>query len=341
MQAVEITSPGVVNIVERPAPALAAGEALLRVRRVGFCGTDLSSYRGVNPLVAYPRVPGHEIGATIEQLSPEIEGPWQLGQRVLVIPYTNCGECSACRAGRNNCCARNQTLGVQREGAMTELIAVPIAKLIASERLSLPELALVEPLTIGFHAAARGRVTSADTVAVIGCGAIGLGVIAGAAFRGARVIAIDVDDQKLALARQCGAAETINSATHELHERLQSFTAGHGPHVVVEAVGSPATFRLAVDEVAFAGRVVYIGYAKAPVEYDTKLFVLKELDILGSRNALPGDFADVVRMLEAGTFPVESVITQTVDFASAAEAFRLWSEAPASVTKIQLAIGDD
>ena len=341
MKAVEITTPGVVNIVERPEPTLAAGEALLRVRRVGFCGTDLSSYRGVNPLVAYPRVPGHEIGATIEQLGSGVGTPWQVGQRVLVIPYTNCGACTACHAGRTNCCARNQTLGVQREGAMTELIAVPVTKLITSKQLSLPELALVEPLTIGFHAAARGRVTAEDTVAVIGCGAIGLGVIAGAAFRGARVIAIDVDVQKLALARKCGAAETINSASHDLHERLQSLTDGHGPNVIVEAVGTPATFRLAVDEVAFAGRVVYIGYAKAPVEYDTKLFVLKELDILGSRNALPGDFADVVRMLEAGTFPVESVITQTVDFASAAEAFRQWSEAPASVTKIQLAIGDD
>jgi len=341
MKAVEITSPGVVNIVERPAPTLAAGEALLRIRRVGFCGTDLSSYRGVNPLVAYPRVPGHEIGAVIEQLAPDVKGSWRLGQQVLVIPYTNCGQCAACRTGRTNCCARNQTLGVQREGAMTELIAVPVAKLIASERLSVAELALVEPLTIGFHAAARGRVTSADTVAVIGCGAIGLGVIAGAAFRGARVIAVDVDDQKLALARRCGAAEAINSAASDLHASLQSLTGGHGPDVIVEAVGSPATFRLAVDEVAFAGRVVYIGYAKAPVEYDTKLFVLKELDILGSRNALPGDFADVVRMLEAGSFPVESVITQTVDFAAAAEAFRQWSETPASVTKIQLAIGDD
>lgn len=341
MKAVEITSPGVVNVVDRPAPTLGPGEALLRIRRVGFCGTDLSSYRGVNPLVAYPRVPGHEIGATIEQLGPGVDSHWQLGQQVLVIPYTNCAQCAACRTGRTNCCARNQTLGVQREGAMTEFIAVPASKLIASAQLTLQELALVEPLTIGFHAAARGRVTSADTVAVIGCGAIGLGVIAGATFHGARVIAVDVDDQKLALARRCGAAEAINSAADDLHAALQSLTEGHGPDVIVEAVGSPATFRLAVDEVAFAGRVVYIGYAKAPVEYDTKLFVLKEIDILGSRNALPGDFADVVRMLEAGGFPVDSVITQTVDFAATAEAFRHWSESPASVTKIQLAIGDD
>jgi L-galactonate 5-dehydrogenase len=341
MKAVEITSPGVVNVVERPLPSPGPGEALLRVRRVGFCGTDLSSYRGLNGLVTYPRVPGHEIGATIEELGAGVGAPWHAGQRVLVIPYNSCGQCAACRAERPNCCARNQTLGVQREGAMTEQIVVPVSKLIASERLSLTELALVEPLTIGFHAVARGRVAAGDAVAVLGCGAIGLGVIAAAAQRGARVMAVDVDDQKLAFARRCGATETINSSTSDLHELLLGLTAGRGPDVVFEAVGSPATFRLAVDEVAFAGRVVYIGYCKAPVEYETNLFVLKELDLLGSRNALPSDFAEVVRMLEAGGFPVDAVVTQTVGFEEAADAFRRWSDDPSGVTKIHLALDDD
>jgi threonine dehydrogenase-like Zn-dependent dehydrogenase len=224
---------------------------------------------------------------------------------------------------------------------MTELISVPVAKLIASDRLSLQELALVEPLTIGFHAVERGRMISGETVAVLGCGAIGLGVIAGAAFRGTRVIAIDVDDQKLTLARKCGAMEAINAAAENLHARLLELTDGSGPAVVVEAVGNPVTFRQAVEEVAFAGRVVYIGYAKAPVEYDSKLFVLKELDILGSRNALPADFKNVVAMLEAGMFPVDDVVTETVEFEAAADAFRRWSDAPGGVTKIQLAIGDE
>lgn len=341
MKALEITSAGVARLVERPEPTLAFGEALLRVRRVGFCGTDLNIYRGINPLVTYPRVPGHEIGAKIERLAPDVDGPWRIGQQVLVMPYFNCGVCVACRTGRTNCCARNQTMGVQREGAMTELIAVPASKLLASDSLSLQELALVEPLTIGFHAVARGRVATDETVAVLGCGAIGLGVIAGASFRGARVIAIDLDDQKLALARKCGATATINSATENLHDALLALTAGEGPNVVVEAVGHPATFRQAVDEVAFAGRVVYIGYAQAPVEYDTKLFVMKELDILGSRNALAADFADVVRMLEAKAFPVDEVITRTVGFDDAVDAFRQWSDDPARVTKIQLTIGDE
>ncbi len=340
MKAVEFTAPGFMRLVDRPEPTPRAGEVLLRVRRVGCCGTDLSSYRGVNPLVSYPRVPGHEIGATIERLGPGVEGPWRPGQNVLVIPYNSCGACSACRAGRPNCCACNETLGVQREGAMSELIAVPAAKLIRSERLSLKELALVEPLTIGFHAAARGRVSATDAVAVLGCGAIGLGVIAACKFRSAQVIGVDVDDRKLALASKCGANWTINSQATGLHERLLVLTGGMGPDVVVEAVGSPATFRLAVAEASFAGRVVYLGYSKTSVEYDTTQFVLKELDILGSRNALASDFADVVRMLEAGGFPAEEVVTHSVSMAEAADAFRLWSESPVSVTKIQVVMGE-
>jgi L-galactonate 5-dehydrogenase len=342
MKAVELTAPGVVRVVDRPEPVPKEGEVLVRVRRVGCCGTDLSSFRGINPLVSYPRVPGHEIGATIERLGPGVDGPWRPGQNVLVIPYNNCGRCSACHAGRPNCCAHNETLGVQREGAMTELIAVPASKLIASDRLSPKELALVEPLTIGFHAAGRGRVTAEDAVAVLGTGTIGLGVVAGCAFHGAYVIAVDVDDAKLALAKRCGASHTINSIKADVHEELCKLTAGQGPQVVVEAVGLPATFRLGVEEVCHAGRVVYLGYSKARVEYDTTQFVLKEIDILGSRNALPGDFADVVRMLEAGKFPVDAVVTHSVPIEEAADAFRQWSDDPASVTKIQVILaGED
>jgi threonine dehydrogenase-like Zn-dependent dehydrogenase len=337
MKAIELTAPGDIRVVDRREPMPKAGEVLLRVRRVGFCGTDLSSYRGINPLVSYPRVMGHEIGATIERIGPGVEGQWRAGQNVLVIPYTSCGECSACRAGRFNCCARNETLGVQREGAMTELITAPVSKLIASEKLSAKELALVEPITIGFHAAGRGRVTADDTVAVLGCGTIGLGVVAGCGFHGARVIAIDIDDKKLALAKRY----TINSATSDVHEKLRSLTASQGPDVIIEAVGSPATFRMAVEEVCYAGRVVYLGYSKAHVEYDTTKFVLKELDILGSRNALPCDFADVVRMLEAGGFPVDDVVTRSVRIDETAGAFRHWSDDPASATKIQVVMSGE
>ena len=211
---------------------------------------------------------------------------------------------------------------------------MPWEKLFGSDSLSAGELALVEPLTVGGHAVDRGEVTGDDVVAVLGCGTMGLGAVAGAAFRGARVIAVDIDEAKLALAKTAGAASVINSAAADLHESLRALTDGDGPDVVIEAIGLPQTFRAAVDEVAFAGRVVYIGYAKQPVEYDTKEIVRKELDIRGSRNALAGDFSRVIRMLEAGRFPVDQVVTRVVPFAQAGDALAAWRDDPPAYTKI-------
>lgn len=338
MQALVIQAPGETAVVELDQPTPAAGEVLVRVHRLGFCGSDLSTYRGVNPLVGYPRIPGHEVGATIAALGREVPDTWQVGQEVLVLPYTSCGKCAACRRRRFNCCQFNQTLGVQRDGALAEFITAPVEKLLTAPKLSLAELALVEPLTIGFHAVDRGQVAAVDTVAVLGCGAIGLGAIAGAAVRGARVIAVDIDEQKLALAQKCGAALAIHSGNESLHDRLQQLTGGHGPEVVIEAIGLPQTFQAAVSEVSFAGRVVYIGYAKAPVEYETKYFVMKELDIRGSRNATPDDFRAVIALLEGGTFPVADVITHTCTLAEAGDLLRQWSERPAEFTKIQVIV---
>jgi len=335
MKAIEITEPGKVCLSEREKPTPKSGEVLLRVNRVGYCGSDLGAFKGLNPLVTYPRVPGHEIGATIAELGEGVTG-WSVGQEVLVIPYSSCGKCSACLKQRYNCCMNNETLGVQRDGALCEFAVAPVEKLIASEKLSLEELALVEPLTVGFHAVSRGQVTKSDTVAVIGCGAIGLGVIAGVNFRGARAIAIDIEDSKSAVAKSCGANEFVNSKTENVSERLKELTDGHGPDVIIEAVGHPMTYRMAVEEVCFAGRVVYIGWAKAPIEYETKFFVLKELDIRGSRNALPVDFEEVIKMLEGGTFPLDHVITKTVSLNDAPAAMESWAADPASITKIQI-----
>jgi threonine dehydrogenase-like Zn-dependent dehydrogenase len=192
---------------------------------------------------------------------------------------------------------------------------------------------------VGFHAVDRGHVAATDTVLVLGCGMIGLGAISGAALgRGARVIAVDIDDAKLALASKAGAAETINSGTDTLHDRLQALTGGDGPDVAIEAVGLPSTFRAAVDEVCFAGRVVYIGYAKEPVAYETKYFILKELDVRGSRNATAKNFADVVAVLESGRYPVAETITRTVPFPEAGRALAAWAVDPGRVTRIHVEI---
>lgn len=329
MRAVVLKESGVAAIENVADASETAEEVLLKVRMIGLCGSDLNSFRGKNPMVSFPRIPGHEIGATVVSGSSSLLP----GTYVTVVPYTHCGACASCLRGRPNACQFNQTLGVQRDGALTEYISVPGSKLITG-KLSVKELCLVEPLTVGFHAIARGRVTSSDTVAVIGCGGVGLGAVAGSRERGATTIGIDVDEDKLALAKLAGAKYVINTKTENLHERLMELTDGRGPDVIVEAIGLPQTFVAAVEEVAFTGRVVYIGYTKEPVAYETRLFVQKELDVLGSRNALPEDFVAVVRMLEEKRFPVEAAVSSIIPMEAVPEALLAWSANPARVKKI-------
>lgn len=337
MKAFQIEAPGAGQTIDVPdMTGPREGEVLLRVELVGMCGTDLSTFRGGNAMVTFPRIPGHEVAATVVEGGAEFPD----GTRVTVSPYTSCGKCASCRRGRNNACERNQTMGVQRDGAMQEFISVPATRLYAA-KLSLKELCLVEPLTVGAHAAARGRVTADDFVGVFGCGGIGLGAIAAAAFRGASTIAIDMDDKKLDVAKKAGAAHLINTGREDLHARLQEITNGHGPDVMIEAIGLAATFRAAVEEVAFTGRVVYIGYAKEPVSYETRLFVQKELDILGSRNALPEDFRQVIQMLEAGRFPVDETVSAIIAPEEAATMLGEWSTHPQRYTKIIVRFGPE
>ena len=205
-------------------------------------------------------------------------------------------------------------------------------------KLTLKELCLVEPLTVGFHAVARGRVTAEDTVAIWGCGGVGLGVVAAASSRRARTICIDVDDEKLELARIAGAQFTINSTREPLHDRLLEITEGRRPDVAIEAIGNAGTFRAAVEEVAFTGRVVYIGYTKEPVICETRLLVQKELDILGSRNAQPEDFAAVIKLLETRRFPVDQAASLVVPLEQAADALRYWSDNPSRFRKIMVSM---
>lgn len=334
MRALVIKKPGEVSIESVPEPTVDHEKVLLRIRMVGLCGSDLNTYRGRNPMVQFPRILGHEIAATIVEGSLSLPG-LAVGANVTMSPYTNCGKCASCVRGRPNACAFNETLGVQRDGALTQFITMPEEKLYPAP-LSIKELCLVEPLTVGFHAVARGRVTAADKVAVLGCGGVGLGAIAASHFAGATTIAVDLDDEKLRIAKKAGAIHTVNTGTRPVHEQLLELTDGRGPDVVIEAVGHPQTFRTAVEEVAFTGRVVYIGYANEPVAYETKLFVQKELDILGSRNALPADFQTVIQMLRAGKFPVEDAVGSIIPLDEVPGILDSWSVNPAKFKKIMV-----
>ena len=334
MKALQISETKQLGVIELTTPQPADGEVLLRINYVGFCGSDLNTYRGRNALALKPVIPGHEISATVEAVGEGVPAKFLKGQVVTVDPYTACGNCPSCRRRRPNACQHNETLGVQRNGAMREFICVPWQKVIPAEGLSQRDVALIEPMSVGFHAVDRGQVTDSDTVLVIGCGMIGVGAIVRASLRGAMVIAMDLDDDKLALARELGASATINSGTDDVHARLQALTDGAGPDVVVEAVGAAVTYATAVNEVAFTGRIVCIGYAPTDVTLATKFFVQKELDIRGSRNALPDDFRAVIRYLRRGTCPTERLVSAVVRPEEAADAMQKWDAAPGRVFRI-------
>lgn len=333
MQALSLDRPGELRIVDLPEPAAGPGEVALDIAFIGYCGSDLTSYRGLNPLIGYPRVPGHEISATVAVLGDGVSG-LRIGQPVTVLPYFNCGACNACRMGRPNACKNNQTMGVQREGAMTRRVVVPAEKVIPVDGIPQRDLALVEPLAVGFHAVRRGEVTANDAVVVLGCGMIGLGVVLGAARLGARVIAVDLSPAKLDAARILGAADGIDASRQDVAAEVRRLLGEDGPSVVIEAVGAGVTFRQAIDLVGSCGRVVYVGYAKAEVSYDTKQFLLKEMDIRGSRGSERRDFDDVIACLRARPEISAPIVSRIVTLDEAAQAMRDWDADPGAFTKI-------
>ena len=317
MKAVQIVAPSDMKVVEIERPELHAGEVLVKIAYVGFCGSDLNTYLGRNPMVKLPVIPGHEVGAVIEDIGPDVPEGFSKGMYVTVNPYTNCGKCASCRNGRVNACEHNETLGVQRNGVMCEYAVLPWTKIIPAGNISPRDCALIEPMSVGFHAVSRAQVIDNDVVVVIGCGMVGMGAVVRASLRGATVI-----------------ADVINSKTEDVRERVRQLTDGLGADVVIEAVGSPVTYVMAVDVVSFTGRVVCIGYAKSEVAFQTKYFVQKELDIRGSRNALPADFRAVIHYLQSGNCPIEEFISAVVAPEEAQQAMEQWAANPGKVFRI-------
>lgn len=316
-----------------PEPVPGTGDVLIAVRHVGLCGSDLNTFAGLNPLVSLPRIPGHEIGAEIVAAGAGVPAEFAAGRRVIAVPYTACGTCSSCRQGRVNACRTNKTLGVQQDGGLVERMVLPYGKLILNDTLAPRHLALVEPLSVGFHAVSRGRVKAGDRVVVIGCGMIGMGAVAGAVARGADVIAVDLG-AKTDMALKYGAKHAIDAGSEDVVARVNAITGGDGADVVIEAVGLPATFTQAVDLACFSGRIVYVGYSKAPVSYETKYFNMKELDIMGSRNATIDDFRSVVTYLETLGRSPDDLISKVFSFAEADKALPYWTAERAATLKI-------
>lgn len=332
MRALKIEAQSHVAFHEVAEPVPGPGEVLVSVRHIGLCGSDLATFNGLNPLVSLPRIPGHEIGGVIEQAGAGVPPAYTCGRRVIVIPYTACGKCSSCRRGRVNACRTNRTLGVQQDGGLAEKIVLPYEKLILNDTLPPRHLALVEPLSVGFHAVARGGVAPGQKVVVLGCGMIGMGAVIAAVARGAEVMAVDYGD-KPALARSFGAAHGIDAAT-DVVAIVNELTDGDGADVVIEAVGLPGTFTQAIDLACFSGQVVYIGYCKAQVSYETRFFNMKELNIHGSRNALAEDFTAAAATLETLRTKADALISRVFPFSEAEAALPYWAQHRKDIIKI-------
>lgn len=333
MKSIIFDAPGKVRMMDISEPKMKPNEVLLKVHLIGLCGTDLNIYKGNMPLVSFPRIPGHEISAEIIDKGNNVPDSIKPGNKVTVNPYTSCGKCSACRAGRFNTCRYNETMGVQRDGAMLQYLSVPYQKIIQNNILSRQELALIEPLSVGYHATNRGRIVEGETVLVLGCGMIGIGVALAALRKKATVIVLDINDKKLELMRSFGVHHTINNTSEDALKKIHEFSHGEGVDVCIEAVGAAATYSLALEASGFAGRIVFIGYAHDEISLNTSLIVKKELDIMGSRNAL-NEFSDVINMLEEKKFDSNKLITSVYKMKNVGDAFAHWKNKPGEVIKI-------
>jgi len=339
MQSLVIDKIGHTEFRDTATPSPQSGEVLLDVHHVGLCGSDLNTFSGLNPLVDLPRIPGHEIGGVIAALGPDVSDDFKVGQSAIVIPYTTCGTCPSCKRGRVNACQFNKTLGVQQDGGLCRQIVLKSDRIILNDSLPPAHMALVEPLSVGFHAVTRGSVSASDTVLVLGGGMIGIGAILGAQARGAKVIVSEVAVNKTDTLLALGVQAVINPEKSDLAAEIDRLTNGAGADVIIEAVGLPATFRAAIDLAPFSGRVVYVGYAKSEVSYDTKFFNLKELDIFGSRNATRADFEAVITHLERHSDVGDQLISKTFPWAEADQALTYWTTHRDEVFKILIDMG--
>jgi len=315
-----------------PEPEPAEGEAVVAIKRIGICGTDLHAFKGNQPFFSYPRVLGHELAGVIERIGDN-EAGLKAGDLVSVIPYLHCGSCIACRNGRTNCCASMKVLGVHIDGGMRERIAVPASHLVGTNRLTLDQSAVLEPLSIGAHAVARAGLRAGETALVIGGGPIGLGVMAFAKAAGARVVAMDVNEERLAFCRTWARVDETVVAQGDAFDRVSGLTHGDLPTVVFDATGNARSMTDAFRFVAHGGRLVYVGLVKTDITFHDPLFHSKELTLLGSRNATKEDFLRVLAAVKAGAIDVDAFVTHRAPFSGMIEAFGTWLKPEAKVIK--------
>jgi 2-desacetyl-2-hydroxyethyl bacteriochlorophyllide A dehydrogenase len=333
MKAILLKKPGefeLIQIDEPAAPGL--GEALVRVHRVGICGSDISGYLGKMPFFSYPRIPGHELGVEVLAVGPDVVMV-KPGDRCAVEPYLNCGHCHACRKGASNCCANLKVLGVMTDGGLRDRFVLPARKLHPSVALSFEQLALVETLAIGCHAVNRPALAAGENCLVIGAGPIGLSSIVFAKLAGAKVIVLDVNRQRLDFCKTVmGVDETIVLGDTVV-EDLRRVTDGSLPDVVIDATGNNVSMSNAFGYIAPTGRLVYVGITTKEVTFTHPVFHRPEGTLLCSRNALPADFTRIIGLIETGQIDTKPWVTHRTKFADLPAVFESYTKPETGVIK--------
>jgi 2-desacetyl-2-hydroxyethyl bacteriochlorophyllide A dehydrogenase len=333
MKTIVLETPGDFQLTERPTlGSPPPGEALIRIHRVGVCGSDIHAYKGNQPFFTYPRVVGHELGVEIAAVGPNEKG-LAVGDRCAVEPYLHCGHCIACRRGKTNCCVTLQVLGVHTDGGMREFMTVPVAKLHRSRSLSLDQLALVEMLTIGAHAVRRAQLEPGENALVIGAGPIGLSTITFAQLVGARVSVLEISAWRREFCRQHLKVDRCLDGQGDTGKQLQGMLNGDLPTTVFDATGSPKSMMQAVQYVANGGKLVYVSLVQADLTFTDPELHRRELTLLRSRNALAADFAWAMQMVEDGRVDLGPWITHRASADTLVAEFPGWLNPDRGVVK--------
>lgn len=332
MKILVCNKPGELTYQEMDEPVSIAGQALLKVKRIGICGTDLHAYEGTQPFFNYPRVLGHELALEVVEAAG-----FTRGQAVTVIPYFNCGTCIACRNGKPNCCVQINVFGVHIDGGMKEYISVPVTAIVDGEGLGEDELALVEPLAIGAHGIRRAAVKENEFILVMGAGPIGLGIMEFATIQGANVIALDINEQRLNFCkRRLSVPHIINAITENVMERLQEITRGEMPTAIIDATGNLKAINTGFQYLAHGGRYVLVGLQKENLSFNHPEFHKREATLMSSRNATKEDFVKVVSSMKAGKVNPANYITHRVNFGQVQTEFPKWLDPGSGVIKAMI-----
>ncbi|NMH87912.1 zinc-binding alcohol dehydrogenase family protein [Flavivirga algicola] len=330
MKYIVCEKPGEFLLKEKDAPIRKENEALLQINKVGICGTDLHAYSGNQAFFTYPRILGHELASEVLEIGENPQGI-KAGDKVVVMPYVSCGKCIACRNGKTNCCTNITVLGVHGDGGMQEQITVPTNILLPANNLSNDEMAIVEPLAIGAHAVRRADIKKDEFVVVIGCGPIGIGIMKLAQIAGAKVIALDLNEDRLQYAKdKIGVDYTVNVSNDPV-KQISEVTNGDMATAVFDASGHKGALETGPNYMSHGGRFILVGLSKGELTYNHPAVHSKEMTLMCSRNATTEDFEHVISVLDQ--FPTDSFITHNVPFTEMIENFDSWLNPETGVIK--------